>query len=145
MLVSVDRSVPKQENEKPTCSVCLEDLVPPIKPSDEKIRALACGHVFHHPCIDPWDKSNNNCPICRRVIDITRGNVQEKHDGNPVVDLVMGVACLVIFFFSVGELVILHSEKNHDIKAAVLPIIGLHVGLMFLPKYLPRCWRETFR
>jgi hypothetical protein len=23
-----------------------------------------CGHAYHYECIDPWIKTNKNCPIC---------------------------------------------------------------------------------
>ncbi|KAK8112937.1 hypothetical protein PG984_013463 [Apiospora sp. TS-2023a] len=42
-----------------TCSICTEDFR-----QGDKLRNLACGHLFHPACIDPWlcDRSRT-CPL----------------------------------------------------------------------------------
>lgn len=45
-----------------TCSICLEEFT-----SDSVLRELACRHVFHKSCVDPWllDRCSL-CPLCRK-------------------------------------------------------------------------------
>ncbi|KAL6982425.1 E3 ubiquitin-protein ligase [Sarracenia purpurea var. burkii] len=43
------------------CVVCLSKLK-----EGEKVRMLACSHVFHKECFDGWlDQLNFSCPLCR--------------------------------------------------------------------------------
>lgn len=49
-----------------TCSICHEFYK--IK---EYKRSLNCAHTFHKKCIDKWLKTNPNCPICRKDINIS--------------------------------------------------------------------------
>jgi E3 ubiquitin-protein ligase RHA2 len=43
------------------CVVCLNRLS-----NGDRVRKLACGHVFHKDCLDGWlDHLNFNCPLCR--------------------------------------------------------------------------------
>ena len=48
------------------CHICMdefgssEDPEPPVK--------LPCGHVIGRNCISRWLKTNNSCPLCRRVV-----------------------------------------------------------------------------
>lgn len=49
-------------NEFGTCAICLDDMV--------NIKITPCGHVFHHKCLNDWVKVKNNCPICRRELNI---------------------------------------------------------------------------
>ena len=39
------------------CSICLEELV-------DKVRVLACDHIFHKNCIEKWLIINNSCSTC---------------------------------------------------------------------------------
>ena len=50
------------------CSICLEGYAPTFPPLQ-----LACGHVFHEPCIREWGKSSAYCPLCRRRIELRPG------------------------------------------------------------------------
>ncbi|OXB71431.1 UNVERIFIED_CONTAM: hypothetical protein H355_010474 [Colinus virginianus] len=43
-----------------TCAVCI-DLYKP----DEVVRILACNHVFHKICVDPWLLEHRTCPLCK--------------------------------------------------------------------------------
>ncbi|KAG8919974.1 hypothetical protein FRC01_001006 [Tulasnella sp. 417] len=44
-----------------------EDLGTPGEP----LRLLACGHVFHKHCLDPWlSKTSGRCPVCNRKVEI---------------------------------------------------------------------------
>jgi len=43
-----------------TCSICLNDLVCPVK--------LECGHVFDVTCITEWFRSEKTCPYCRQSL-----------------------------------------------------------------------------
>ncbi|KAK4423520.1 E3 ubiquitin-protein ligase RHA2B [Sesamum alatum] len=43
------------------CVVCLNRLS-----EGDRVRQLACHHVFHKDCLDGWlDHLNFNCPLCR--------------------------------------------------------------------------------
>ncbi|KAK4399986.1 E3 ubiquitin-protein ligase RHA2A [Sesamum angolense] len=43
------------------CVVCLTRLS-----EGDRVRELACHHVFHKDCLDGWlDHLNFNCPLCR--------------------------------------------------------------------------------
>ncbi|XP_008809423.2 E3 ubiquitin-protein ligase RHA2A-like [Phoenix dactylifera] len=49
------------EREEPSYVVCLCELV-----DDNRVRWLACCHVFHNECLDGWfDQRNLNCPLCQ--------------------------------------------------------------------------------
>ncbi|XP_008787916.2 E3 ubiquitin-protein ligase RHA2A-like [Phoenix dactylifera] len=49
------------EREDPACVVCLCELA-----DGDRVRRLACCHVFHSECLDGWfDQMNLNCPLCR--------------------------------------------------------------------------------
>ncbi|CAE6469365.1 hypothetical protein ACGC1H_000037 [Rhizoctonia solani] len=66
----------KLEANRAACAICLTDFEPPRKVGEEgesaaePLRLLACGHVFHKECIDPWlvDVSGR-CPTCQRPIE----------------------------------------------------------------------------
>lgn len=47
--------------EIPTCSICLESCT-------EGLGAIACGHVFHHGCVDDWVQRKHRCPNCRTAM-----------------------------------------------------------------------------
>jgi len=51
------------------CSICLLDIVEPIK--------IACPHQFHLHCIKAWVKLNNVCPLCKTTVTkFTRNGVK---------------------------------------------------------------------
>lgn len=45
------------------CVVCLGDYE-----QEDKLRRLACGHIFHVECVDEWLKRHKTCPLCVRSI-----------------------------------------------------------------------------
>ncbi|KAJ0985725.1 hypothetical protein J5N97_004081 [Dioscorea zingiberensis] len=50
------------------CLVCLCGLA-----SGDRLRRLACGHVFHCDCLDEWlDEMNLSCPLCRSPLATER-------------------------------------------------------------------------
>ncbi|QRV96431.1 hypothetical protein RhiJN_24449 [Ceratobasidium sp. AG-Ba] len=85
----------KLEANRAACAICLTDFEPPKRIGDkgktkesegeeketnnvaegssgeaEPLRLLACGHVFHRECLDPWlvDVSGR-CPTCQRPVE----------------------------------------------------------------------------
>ncbi|XP_019190830.1 PREDICTED: E3 ubiquitin-protein ligase Os04g0590900-like [Ipomoea nil] len=58
------------------CPVCLGEFQ-----EDDRLRLLpTCRHAFHVACIDPWLKSNSNCPLCRASIVFSTGNQERRSD-----------------------------------------------------------------
>ena len=43
------------------CSVCLTEM----RPDDDSLMTLGCGHTFHSPCLEPWLLRQKSCPLCR--------------------------------------------------------------------------------
>ena len=67
MVVSIYRQLPFQQEDNVTkCTICLD----PIALS--AIMKLLCDHIFHRHCIEKWKERKNTCPLCRKVIDITK-------------------------------------------------------------------------
>nr|XP_006012915.1 PREDICTED: E3 ubiquitin-protein ligase RFWD3 [Latimeria chalumnae] len=57
-------SVPSDEEEGDTCSICFE---PWTNAGDHRLSALRCGHLFGHTCIDRWLKGQGGkCPQCNK-------------------------------------------------------------------------------
>ena len=46
-----------------SCVICIEDFQ-----GDDTARKLACSHIFHKDCIDPWLTTKGCCPICKNVV-----------------------------------------------------------------------------
>lgn len=46
------------------CSICYEDV-----PGENKI-VTSCDHLFHYTCLTRWLCIKNECPFCRRVLDL---------------------------------------------------------------------------
>ncbi|KAF9227241.1 hypothetical protein BS17DRAFT_747582 [Gyrodon lividus] len=50
------------------------DALPRLKDAGDgpqPLRLLACGHVFHKTCIDPWlTDVSGRCPVCQRPVEI---------------------------------------------------------------------------
>ena len=79
ILLRLDESVPKRDvlsaeqasqlidstlEADAECSVCLCDCH-----SGEAAVVLACGHVFHAPCLKAWAmKGRNSCPMCNEPV-----------------------------------------------------------------------------
>ncbi|KAG8776569.1 hypothetical protein FRC12_000841 [Ceratobasidium sp. 428] len=66
------------ESNQAVCAVCKVDFEPPRRVGDveggaeaEALRLLACGHVFHIVCLDPWlVEVSARCPTCRRRVEL---------------------------------------------------------------------------
>lgn len=53
---------PIVENDQ-NCSICLSEMI-------DDIIKIKCNHKFHDRCLDKWIENKNECPICRRHIEI---------------------------------------------------------------------------
>jgi len=51
------------EDDAPVCAVCLEEFE-----DGDLLRQLACTHMYHKECIDPWLAQSSACPVCKREI-----------------------------------------------------------------------------
>ncbi|KAG8724685.1 hypothetical protein FRC09_015596 [Ceratobasidium sp. 395] len=66
------------ESNQAVCAVCKVDFEPPRRVGDveggaeaEALRLLACGHVFHIECLDPWLVGvSARCPTCQRRVKL---------------------------------------------------------------------------
>mmetsp|Transcript_10131 Transcript_10131/g.25939 ORF Transcript_10131/g.25939 Transcript_10131/m.25939 type:complete len:168 (+) Transcript_10131:229-732(+) len=45
------------------CPVCRESIS-----VGDKLQRLPCKHAFHPPCLAPWLKEHNSCPMCRHEL-----------------------------------------------------------------------------
>lgn len=45
------------------CIICMEEFK-----RREKVKALPCGHIFHHNCIKEWLLKEKTCPFCKSEI-----------------------------------------------------------------------------
>lgn len=72
-------SVNIQNMQPIECSICLEDV------QDNKV-FLACKHIFHMACLEPWREKSDSCPVCRTVIQII--------PNNPLTDLLSTIRSL---------------------------------------------------
>jgi hypothetical protein len=65
--------------EGQNCGICVEDY---SGGEDDCVRISACGHFFHHNCINAWMNSvlanSNTCPECRAVICVERREIRAK-------------------------------------------------------------------
>ncbi|KAJ6586934.1 hypothetical protein DFH09DRAFT_239064 [Mycena vulgaris] len=62
--VAVDNNNPSSETEN---HLKLEDAGEGAQP----LRLLACGHVFHKTCLDPWlTDVSGRCPVCQRAVEL---------------------------------------------------------------------------
>ena len=48
---------------KEECAICLEQM-------EHNVVKLLCQHKFHFECITKWNTKKNECPFCRRKIEI---------------------------------------------------------------------------
>lgn len=48
------------------CTICQEDL----KEGDRTRAVVACQHLFHAKCLDPWLLQKPECPLCRTAITV---------------------------------------------------------------------------
>ena len=46
------------------CSICTEDV------GNKGVYNLACGHLFHSGCLNPWLVNHTTCPMCRQTANI---------------------------------------------------------------------------
>lgn len=62
-----EETAPEEEeddDEEPVCAICLEEFE-----TGQQVRLLACSHLYHRTCIDPWlQSSSNSCPLCKREV-----------------------------------------------------------------------------
>jgi len=63
------------EEEDRETELKLEDAGEGAQP----LRLLACGHVFHKTCLDPWlvDVSGR-CPVCQRPVELPEPGRKKK-------------------------------------------------------------------
>jgi len=70
------REVPVEVGETPD-QLKLTDAGEGAQP----LRLLACGHVFHKTCLDPWlEKVSGRCPVCQRPVELAHSG-QKKGRG----------------------------------------------------------------
>ena len=55
--------LPGDEEEDDICSICFAQYE-----SNDILRVLRCGHVFHADCGDLWFVRNQTCPLCKAAL-----------------------------------------------------------------------------
>lgn len=70
--------------EPPNCAVCMNPFE-----RDEALRILPCEHEYHQACVDQWLRIKKDCPLCRTVIDASRGAVGDESNEPNHVDIEM--------------------------------------------------------
>ena len=65
-----NRVVIRDNVKEDVCSICLENLFPDIEnfENSNQVIELKCSHMFHKECLDPWIKTNKNCPLCKNNV-----------------------------------------------------------------------------
>ena len=62
---ALDRIIPYEYKSSPEkCAIC-QDMMN----CGETVVTLPCAHTFHGNCIYHWLRNNDDCPICRSVIN----------------------------------------------------------------------------
>lgn len=61
--IPITKVTQEQADAHLQCSVCWETFQ-----VDEFVRKLACDHLYHTPCIEPWLQLHGTCPICRKTL-----------------------------------------------------------------------------
>jgi len=58
---------PKKYHHQRQCCICMQDFE-----IDERITPLSCDirHFFHSDCIEHWMKEKNQCPLCKKEINV---------------------------------------------------------------------------
>ena len=56
----------------------IENLLDKKRLKREKTNLLECGHKFHERCIVEWQKTQNECPICRISIKYNKTKKENK-------------------------------------------------------------------
>lgn len=70
-----------EEEEEGVCAICLETFE-----TGQQVRQLACSHLYHQSCIDPWLQSSSNCcPLCKREVANLPPPPAQLHYGSMVV------------------------------------------------------------
>lgn len=79
-LVSSEREVPVVNEEEREEELKLADAGDGAQP----LRLLACGHVFHKTCLDPWlTEVSGRCPVCQRAVEILPSKQSRGRRRNP--------------------------------------------------------------
>lgn len=69
------------DDDDGVCAICLEEFE-----TGEEVRLLACSHLYHRHCIDPWLQSSSNCcPLCKREVPNLPPPPSQLHYGSMVV------------------------------------------------------------
>ncbi|KAG7098543.1 hypothetical protein E1B28_000479 [Marasmius oreades] len=73
--IADSQNIAEEERERDPATMRLEDAGVGAQP----LRLLACGHVFHKTCLDPWliDVSGR-CPVCQRRVEVSESKKKKK-------------------------------------------------------------------
>ena len=58
------------------CSICLDSLAYGDVTNTVLTLLSSCGHVYHMDCVWGWLERDRSCPICRRDLQMTLGDLK---------------------------------------------------------------------
>ncbi|KAF4620323.1 hypothetical protein D9613_000687 [Agrocybe pediades] len=71
-----------RSSASPSSPTTGEDQVPTLADAGDgaqPLRLLACSHVFHQSCLDPWlTQVSGRCPVCQRPVEIPESPNKKK-------------------------------------------------------------------
>lgn len=67
----------QDDDSHSVCAICVDQF-----DSNDEVRPLTCGHIFHPACIDMWlTKRQACCPLCKTVYYGVKASSESNREG----------------------------------------------------------------